>query len=271
MKKFTSLLLLVFFASTSIFAQVRETRSVGTFTKLSFRVPGKLYLRQGPNQKVEIEGKKDLLDQIETNVDGDKLTIGKEGKWLDWNWGSEDRINVYITVKNIDAISVAGSGEIIAETKITSSELDLNVSGSGSLKAEVNVTGSLEADVSGSGSIELRGKCNDYNSNVSGSGSVTLSLNISERAEFGVSGSGKIRASGTSSNVKIAISGSGRVLAGDLETNVCNVKISGSGGAEIHVKEELDANISGSGSVGYKGDPRKVNSNSSGSGKVRKM
>lgn len=270
MRKLIPLLLIVF-ASTSIFAQVREARTVGTFTKLAFRVPGKVYLRQGPNQKVEIEGKKDLLDQIETNVDGDKLTIGKEGKRIDWNWGNEDRINVYITVKNIEAISVAGSGDVIAETKIISSALDLNVSGSGSLKAEVEVTGSLEADVSGSGNIELRGKCGNYNSHVSGSGSITLSLNISGNADFGVSGSGKIQASGTSSKVKIAVSGSGRVLAGNLETNVCDVRISGSGGAEIHVKEELDANISGSGSVGYKGDPKKINSKSSGSGKVRKM
>jgi hypothetical protein len=37
------------------------------------------------------------------------------------------------------------------------------------------------------------------------------------------------------------------------------------------VKSELDANISGSGTVSYKGSPSHVNGNSSGSGKVRKM
>jgi hypothetical protein len=40
---------------------------------------------------------------------------------------------------------------------------------------------------------------------------------------------------------------------------------------EINVKNELDAVISGSGSVSYKGNPNKVNSHSSGSGKVSKM
>src|SRR5688572_30373618 len=148
MKKIIPFFLLFAFVSTSVFAQVRETRSVGTFTKISFRVPGKLYLRQGATQKVEIEGKKDFLAEIETTVEGNKLVIGKEGKWTDWNWGDDDRVNVYITVKDIEALSVGGSGDIIAETKLTASNLDLNVSGSGSLKAEVDVTGSLEADVS---------------------------------------------------------------------------------------------------------------------------
>ena len=40
---------------------------------------------------------------------------------------------------------------------------------------------------------------------------------------------------------------------------------------EINVKDALDANISGSGSVSYKGNPSQLNSHASGSGHVRKM
>jgi hypothetical protein len=78
-------------------------------------------------------------------------------------------------------------------------------------------------------------------------------------------------ASGSANTVKTTISGSGRVRAADLEANTCDVKIAGSGSVEIHVKSELNANISGSGSVDYKGSPNHVNANSSGSGKVRKI
>ena len=81
----------------------------------------------------------------------------------------------------------------------------------------------------------------------------------------------KIQASGTANEVKTNISGSGKVLAANLETNKCEVRISGSGDVEINVKSELDANISGSGSVSYKGNPSHVNSHASGSGHVRKM
>jgi hypothetical protein len=267
MKKITTpLLIAMLLFSIAAIGQNRETRKVETFTKISFRVPGKLYVRQGSVQKVEIEGKKDVLQEIETEVEGSRLVIGKEGKWFDWDWDGDEKVNVYITVVNIEGLS-----DLIGETKLTAADLDLNVSGSGSMKVEVDASGELEADVSGSGDLEVKGKCRSFNSDVSGSGSVKLDAAIAQRADFGVSGSGKIYASGTSESVKTSISGSGKVLAANLETNRCEVRISGSGNVEINVKNELDANISGSGSISYKGNPGKVNSHASGSGSVSKM
>lgn len=271
MKKISpiAILLVLICSVSSVFAQSRETRNVETFTRISFRVPGNLYLRQGATQKVEIEGKQSTLEEVETTVDGGKLVIQFKGKWN--NWHNDAEVKVYVTVKDIEGLSVGGSGDIIAETKLTSKELDLNVSGSGSLRAEVEVSGELEADVSGSGQLEVRGKSGSFNSDVSGSGKVLIALAISGSADLGISGSGKIEASGSAARVKASISGSGKVLASELETNTCEVRISGSGDVEINVKDELDANISGSGSVSYKGNPSKVNSHASGSGRVTKM
>ena len=269
MKKQATIICVLMLCVVMLQAQTKETRDVSTFTKIAFRVPGKLYLRQGSPQKVVIEGKKNILEEIETNVDGSRLVIENEDE--NWKWRSDDEVNVYITVKDIDALSVGGSGDLIGETKIVADDIDLNVSGSGNMKVDVEASGDMESDVSGSGNIELRGKCDSFNSDVSGSGKVILTLNASGDAEFGVSGSGKIEASGTASRVKTSISGSGKVLAANLETNSCEVRITGSGDVEINVKNELDANITGSGSVRYKGNPSKVNSNSAGSGHVQKL
>lgn len=257
--------------TSAAIGQNKQTRNVGEFSKIAFRVPGKLFLRQGSPQKVEIEGRKDVIDEIETEVEGSRLVIGKEGRWLNWDWKDDEKINVYITVPNIEALSVSGSGDLIGQGKFTAKDLDLNVSGSGSLNIEVDASGDVEADVSGSGDLEVKGKCRRFDSDVSGSGDVTLTLDIAETADFGVSGSGKIMARGSSDEVKASISGSGKVLAGDLETLRCEVRISGSGDVEIAVKNELDANITGSGTVRYRGNPNKVNSHSSGSGSVRKL
>ena len=270
MKKQAIILSLLMLWVSVLHAQTKETRNVETFTKIAFRVPGKLYLRQGSPQKVEIEGKKDVLEEIETKVDGSRLVIEHEDEGS-WKWGSDDKVNVYVTVKDIDALNVGGSGDLIGETKIVTGDIDLNVSGSGNMKVEVEASGDMESDVSGSGNIDLRGKCESFSSDVSGSGRVMLTLNASGNADFGVSGSGKIEARGNASKVKASISGSGRVLAADLETNSCEVRITGSGDVEINVKNELDANITGSGSVRYKGNPSKVNSHSAGSGNVRKL
>lgn len=271
MKQFTFFTFIaVLFSTSLLLAQHREVRNVDSFTKISFGFPGKLYLKQGSPQKVELEGDADVLKEVETEVSGSRLKIGKEGKWFDWNHGDK-KITVYITVPEIEGVSVSGSGDIIADSKIRTNDLDLNVSGSGSLTLDVEANGDVDANVSGSGDMDLKGHFESFESDVSGSGRVVLSANVDGLADFGISGSGKIEAEGSADHVKANISGSGKVLAAGLETNRCDVRISGSGDVEISVKNELDANISGSGSVSYRGNPKKINSHASGSGKVRKM
>lgn len=273
MKKITILALVLLLGPLFLQAQTKEVRKVDSFTRINFRVPGKLYLRQGAVTKVEIEGDRDFLEEVETRVEGEKLIIGKEGGWKDWgwNWDNDDKVNVYITMPTLEGLSVSGSGDLIAETKFTVEDLDLNVSGSGSLQIEADAKGEVGADVSGSGDINLTGRCQRFESHVSGSGRIKMSESISEIASFGVSGSGRIEASGTVPEVKTSISGSGKLLAANFETDKCDIRISGSGDVEINVKTELDAHISGSGTVNYRGNPSHVNSHASGSGHVRKM
>lgn len=270
MKKHFLFTLLTFVLSAGcLTAQEREVRNVEAFNKISFGFPGKLYLKQGSPQRVELEGDADILEEVETEVSGGRLKIGKDGKWF--NWDNDDKITVYITVPNIEAVAVSGSGDIIGQSRIRTNDLNLNVSGSGSLLLEVEASGGVDANVSGSGDMDVKGHFESFEGDVSGSGKIVLDARIDEAADFSISGSGEVKASGEADAVKAHISGSGKVLAANLQTQRCEVRISGSGDVEINVTEELDANISGSGSVSYRGSPKKINSHAAGSGKVRKI
>lgn len=270
--KLTLPILLLLITAGFVSAQNREEKKFDSFTRINFRASGKLVLRQGSPQKVEFEGDRDYIQDLDPRVEGNKLVIGRDG-WNSWSWGSNDnrRVTVYVTMPNIEGLGVAGSGDLVAETKITARDLDLKVSGSGTLTVEADASGDIEADVSGSGRIDLKGKGRMLDSQVSGSGRVWLDVAVADRIGFGVSGSGKIEARGTAQEVKVSISGSGEVRGADLVVDRCDIRVSGSGGVEINVNKELDANISGSGTVRYKGNPAHVNSHSSGSGKVRKL
>jgi hypothetical protein len=268
MKKNILLIALCFITAVAV-AQNRESRNVSGFTKIDYRVPGKLYLRQGATEKVEIEGLRDIVSKIETEVDGSRLIIEMPGTWK-WN-SDDDKVNVYVTVKNLEGVSVSGSGDLIGEGRFTANDLSLKVSGSGSMKVEIEASGDVGADVSGSGDLEVKGSGQRMESHVSGSGKVIMDMRVKGKSDFSISGSGRIQANGNTDEVEIAISGSGKVLGANFQTNRCDVRISGSGEVEIDVKNELDARISGSGSVSYKGNPSKVNNTSSGSGTVRKM
>jgi hypothetical protein len=271
MKKILILLCAVLLITSASYAQKRETREVSTFTKISFRTAGKVYVKQGSPQKVEIEGSAEMLEKIKTKVEGGKLSIGPEEKWTNWSWGSDDKVTVYVTVANVETLSVSGSGDLIAQTKITTSgNLNLNVSGSGSLTAEIEA-GDVDSDVSGSGQIDIKGKFKSISADVSGSGQVSVNGTIAGKADFEISGSGKVLASGSAESMSADISGSGKVLGANFVTNTAKIDITGSGDVEITVNKELEADISGSGTVLYKGSPSHVNANASGSGNVKKM
>lgn len=148
-----------------------------------------------------------------------------------FNWNNNSRVEIYITMKELKGLSVSGSGRVYGESKFTMSFLELDVSGAGKMELDVDAK-EVDMSISGSGRITLEGK-----------GRVT----------------------------DISISGSGKVDAEDFIAEDHTVRISGSGSCYIHANESIDARISGSGSVHYKGDARKVNSRSSGSGKVKRI
>lgn len=257
-------------AGSTTIAQKKETHDVGEFSRLNFAVPGMLHLKQGSAQSVVLEGDPELLEKIETEVRDGRLSIKARDEWRRWNWGSE-KITAYVTMKDIRGLSVSGSGNMAGEGTLRASDLDLAVSGSGRMDVNVEATGELEADVSGSGEMNFKGRCSEIEADVSGSGNMRLSLGATKEASFRVAGSGSIQASGSADTMETSISGSGMVHGADFQTRICRVHITGSGDVEVGVSEELDANITGSGGVRYRGNPDKVNSNTAGSGKVRQM
>lgn len=273
MRKITVLLIvLVLLASPFLYGQKRETRQVESFTSISFRFPGKLYIKQGSPQRVELVGDDDILEKVETRVSRGRLIIGREDDddWFKIRWNDDDDLTVYITVPKIEGISVGGSGDVIGQGPISGGNMKLAVSGSGSMTIDLKLNGELDTSVSGSGNLEVSGNAKVFEGSVSGSGRIDASVNA-DAAEFGVSGSGRISARGQVETINATVSGSGKVLASELAARRADVRITGSGDIELNISDELEAAISGSGSVSYKGNPSKVNSHSSGSGRVRKM
>jgi hypothetical protein len=86
-----------------------------------------------------------------------------------------------------------------------------------------------------------------------------------------ISGSGDFSLSGTCKNMNAKVTGSGDIRAYDLPTEVITAKISGSGSMQLNASRTLDATISGSGDIIYKGSPATVTKSISGSGSVRKF
>ena len=269
MKNLISFILILI--SVSVFAQSREKRDVGGFQAVTFAFPGTLYLKQGSSTSVELSGSKELLDKIETEVEGSRLIIRRKEIFRNWNWSDDlGKLTARVTLPKLTGVSVLGSGKVIGESTFKSGVLAVKVSGSGSidLEAEADET---ETDVSGSGQIHLKGIFSSVDATISGSGKIILNGAVQGTLSSGISGSGKLEASGTAKTLRSTISGSGKVAGFTLAVENCFARISGSGTVEISATKEIDAEISGSGTVLYKGNPDHVSSHSSGSGKVKKV
>lgn len=204
-------------------AIVNEVINMASFDAIDLKIAGKVYIRQGNQQRVEIEAPRRLIDEMKFDV--------RNGEWeIETDrcvrYDSRD-LKVFITLPNITNLKISGSGDIISENTLVVGDIGLFISGSGTIDA------ALEAD--------------DINARISGSGDIFLE-GSADVLDFFVSGSGDFRGFNLLVNAaKITISGSG-----DVEVNVIDaldVKISGSGDVRYKGNPTINTQISGSGKV----------------------
>lgn len=138
-----------------------------------------------------------------------------------------DDIQIHVTMPDLKSLRIAGSGSVFTDELWTTENLYLDIAGSGQITGSFN-SHSINTRISGSGDAELFGSADNHN---------------------------------------IIISGSGQVYGFNLDCLNADVRISGSGHANVLVRENLNARISGSGNIYYRGNPS-LKVNVSGSGKV---
>jgi hypothetical protein len=227
---FTFLTIFILVVTQSLNAQTTQKRNLSAFTEISLRIEANVHLKQGNTQIVEVSAEESTLEKLITEVNDRKLVIRyPSDTWFSkWRPG---RIDVYITIPQIDALAISGSGSIVADEKIESRILETTISGSGDIKLNDLKADKVLATISGSGNIHLFGKQN-------------------------------------TAELKAIISGSGNVKAIEFPSDKVDVKISGSGNCWVNSIKNLIIRLSGSGSVVYRGNPL-IDSSISGSGKVR--
>ena len=141
---------------------------------------------------------------------------------------SNHGIKVFITYSKLEKLKSIGASIIKTDGPLVSERFELEVPGASLVDMEVEVT-DLEIMLAGAGAVTLKG-----------------------RAE----------------NQSISMNGVGNLAAYELESNFCEVTVSGMGSVEVNVKENLNARVNGVGSIRYKGNPTNVTDRISGLGTI---
>ena len=205
---------------------IEKTRNVGNFEGIGVSGSFDVFLVKGKEGRLDIRVEENLEPYLITEVKDGSLKI----KWKKGvNIKTTNTTVVTVHFESVNALALAGSGDIIAKDEIIADNLGLAIAGSGDIKLSTKA-GKIGAAISGSGDMELSGKSNHFEAKVAGSGDIDASDLVAEKADL---------------------------------------KISGSGSIETNVQKEIVARVSGSGDIRYKGNPEIEDTKVSGSGSIR--
>lgn len=198
-------------------------------------------------------------------------------------------------VKSFDAIDVSGGFDIVLKqgtaesvtveadanllpvirTEVTGNTLVIEtkkpVNRPTVMKVYVTVVNLKAIDVSGAVDIETDGRLSVPELFIDGSGASDSDMELAvDRLKLDLSGASKMKFRGAARDVEMDLSGASDIFAYDLLAENYDLEISGAGNAQINVSKRIRAEISGAGSVRYKGSPSQVDQSVSGAGSIKK-
>lgn len=193
-------------------------------TGIALAMDARVELTQGPEQSIEVEGKSDIFDELNLDVNSNGVwTIETEDCIRDL-----DDLTFYITLPELRDVTISGSGEIYSTNTFTGmGDVEIRITGSGEVDLALEAD-DIEADISGSGKMTLEGIADELDLNITGSGDVR-GFNLTARE----------------GNINISGSGDAEVRTEDR----LDVRITGSGDVYYKGQPVLDVSITGSGEV----------------------
>lgn len=211
------------------------------------------YTQQSGKPKVEIYTSDNIVDLLDIYVKNGKLNLGfKKNVKVSYN-----KLEIRVTSEDLNAVNVAGSGDFKFTNGLKTDQLKMNVAGSGDITASnIQCSQGFTANVAGSGDIECKQlKAADMDISVAGSGDLKIENALVTSANASVAGSGTVKISGNADKANYSVAGSGDLYANDFKVQNISASVAGSGDIKCHAVEHLKARVSGSGTIGYKGNP----------------
>ena len=242
-KSILSLTALLAAFSFAAFAQESETRNLGSFTRVSAAEGIEVTLKQGSSNSAQITADNIDLEDVLTEVSGNKLKIHLEGN-------NHRNVDVEVTITytgTLESLSSSSGSSITCMDKITAGDFDIDVSSAGSIEATISAD---DVDIDGSSS-----------------GSVELTLSAAD-VTIDISSASTIKLNGDGNSLKVDASSAGTLLAGDFKVENADIEVSSGANAKVHVTGDLDGNASSGGSIRYSGSPH-VDVRTSSGGSVR--
>lgn len=213
------------------------------------------YTQKAGKPDVKVYTSDNIVDLLNIEVKGNTLNIGfKKGVNV-----SYDKLEIKVSAEKLNSVNIAGSGDFEFANGLKTDDLKLSVAGSGDIEGSNISCTDLGVSIAGSGDINCSNiSCGDLKTSIAGSGDLKLTNVSATSTNASIAGSGTLILSGNAQEASYSIAGSGDLFADGLQAKKVSASISGSGDIKCHATDYLKVRTSGSGSVGYKGEPKEL-------------
>ncbi|MCL2479633.1 MAG: DUF2807 domain-containing protein [Treponema sp.] len=224
---------------------VSTERTFGQFDSIKAGSNGTVNFHESPEYRATIAMDSGTIDYLDIYTSGSCLNIGiKPGHPFFFG-----KYNIDVYCPTLSTVNLSGSVQFKGIDKIKAGDFSLKMSGSG------------KAD----GDFE----CSSFSLNVSGS--VNINGNVASRNfSADLSGSSRIKLAGQTDDMDIRISGSTIFNGKDLQSKNTQISASGSSNMDVWVLDNLKTQVTGSGRIRYRGNP-KIDNHSSGSASLENI
>ncbi|MFD2162585.1 head GIN domain-containing protein [Paradesertivirga mongoliensis] len=190
-----------------------ETRALADFNSVDYLMEGDIEIRKGERHEIMIEGNSNQMEHVRTRVSNGTLRIDSE-RCL-----KSTRFKFIVYTRDLEKAKLSGSGNMDVSDGFTPRHMSFEVAGSGKISASSVSALKVTARLSGSGRLDMEGTCQTFDIQLSGSGMIRAFALVCNTANANISGSGGIEVF-VSDNLNANISGSGTIrYKGDPTVN----------------------------------------------------
>lgn len=208
-----------------------ENRDLKGFSKIETSGPFEIRIIKSDVFGVKVEADDDVIKNIITVVEGDKLVI-KMDKNTKNNYSQGNRTRqITVQLPSLNSVSCSGATEITSDDTFDAEKFELKTSGASEVKLGVNAK-LLISKYTGASEVKLKGKVDTH---------------------------------------ALEMTGAAELEAVGLEVSKYAIQSKGASDCKIFVTDELAISGSGASSIKYKGSPSKITKDTKGATDVSKL
>lgn len=192
----------------------------GAFDALVITGSATFKLVQGGEDSVFVEGDDEAQGAVRLDVEDGVLRVRPSGAWKFWR---SKHALITVTARELKRIEISGAADVVAAEPLKLKQLQVRLSGAGSVRLDKVQT---------------------------------------DRLDVSISGLGNAQAAGSADNLEVRISGRGAYLGENLATKWAQLSVSGAGDVKVWATKELTATVSGVASVDFWGSAMVKRTNS---------